>query len=521
MRTWILAVIAALGVTIGGFNVGRAADANCPTCTQEAQAGDALSIFLAMMQSAPPGAFKYQDAKSLGPNAFELTGVVFMFEGPGSELPIQHFLVENIDLATLMQGGMPNVIKIKLEGIGFNDKNMDIDSDIWEALGTRQLLANLSIDMLSDPATKAFTLNDLTLDVPGIGQAQLKLDLLGVGPEAMMSPESALFTGSLKSASLMLNDQGFVGRSLDAAIKESGGMTEAELMGEAMQELANNLAEIGGQPGDRIFQVGSAFGGWLQDARSPKGPIVVTLAPAQPVNFQQLNQVSGAGEAAEMLNLQVSYGGTFATLPEPQAAQPPMMESYVFTDKDTYDVGEVVTVFWSSTPGNQQDVVAVVPEGAAMDDLGANWTYTNGVTDGSYQVAGLADGFYEVRVFYADDPSTLQASYYFQVGSGGGGGAQPEMGAATVGTDKATYKVGETVVVFWSGLPGNPQDWVTVAPAGSSPDEWGQWTYTSGQATGAYQVQGLTPGDYEARVYFDYPAGGNTIHATSSFTVTP
>lgn len=78
MRTWILAVIAALGVTIGGFNVGRAADANCPTCTQEAQAGDALSIFLAMMQSAPPGAFKYQDAKSLGPNAFELTGVVFM-----------------------------------------------------------------------------------------------------------------------------------------------------------------------------------------------------------------------------------------------------------------------------------------------------------------------------------------------------------------------------------------------------------------------------------------------------------
>jgi hypothetical protein len=81
--------------------------------------------------------------------------------------------------------------------------------------------------------------------------------------------------------------------------------------------------------------------------------------------------------------------------------------------------------------------------------------------------------------------------------------------------------VGETVVVFWSGLPGNPQDWVTVAPAGSSPDEWGQWTYTSGQVTGAYQVQGLTPGDYEARVYFDYPAGGNTIHATSSFTVTP
>ncbi len=520
MRTWILAVIAAFGVMIGGYNVTRADDANCPTCTQVAQNGDALQIFLAMMQGAPPGAFTYKDAKSLGPNAFELTGIVIMPDGPGSEVPIQHLLVENIDLMSLMQGGMPKGVKMKVEGIGLSRNNMDLDSDVWEALGQDEVVANISLDMLSDPTTKAFTLNDLTIDLLGIGQAQLKLDLLGVGPEAMMAPEAAMFSGAVKSASIMLNDQSLVARSLDAAIKESG-MTEAELMGQGLQELSNNLAEMGAMPGDRIFQVGAAFGGWLQDARAPKGPITLSVAPAQPVNFQQISQAAGASEAAELLNLQVSYAGSIATLPEPVAGQPSDSESYVFTDKDIYAPGEVVTVYWSATPGNPQDVVSVVAEGAPASNLG-NWTYTSGVTDGSYEVAGLANGYYEVRVFY-DYPNggdTIHASYYFTVGDGS---TTPDqvMGNATVGTDKPSYKAGDTVLVFWAGLPGNPQDWVTVVPAGSSPDEWGQWTYTNGQATGAYQVSGLAAGDYEVRVYYDYPNGGNTIHAVAGFSVTP
>ena len=177
----------------------------------------------------------------------------------------------------------------------------------------------------------------------------------------------------------------------------------------------------------------------------------------------------------------------------------------------------MVTVFWSGTPGNQQDWITVVAEGAAPEDAGQG-TFTSGAVDGSYTVSGLAAGAYEVRVFY-DYPAsgyTIQASYPFTVGD-----AAPAMGSSTVGTDKPVYKAGETVIVFWNGLPGNVQDWVTVVPAGAPAEEWGQWTYTNGQTTGAFQVSGLAAGDYEARVYHDYPNGGTTIHAVSTFTVQP
>jgi hypothetical protein len=515
MRSWILALVAAIGLAFGGNAAVRAEGASCPTCTQTAQAGDALSIFLAMLQGAPPGAFTYQEAKSLGPNAFEITNIVFAPDGPGSEMPIARLLVENIDIASLMQGGMPSALKLRLEGMGLNRANSDLDSDFWEMMGQDEILANLAIDLTTNAATQGFTLSDLTVDLPGIGQAQLKLDLLGAGPEALMAPEAAMFTATLKSASLMLNDQSFVGRSLDAAIKESG-MTEAELMAMGLQELSNGLAEMGAVPGDRVFQAGAVLGGWLMDARSPKGPITITFAPAQPVNFQQLNQVAGAGQAAELLNLQVTYAGSVATLPEPQESSPEYY-SYVFTDRDFYNVGDVVTVFWSGMPGNLQDYVTVVPYGSPSADPGQG-TYTNGAMDGSYTVGGLGAGDYEVRVFY-DYPAggyEVQAYYYFTVGAPANGTS-----TSTIGTDKTTYAVGETVVVFWTGLPGNTQDWVTVVPAGAPAEEWGEWTYTNGQTTGAFPVNGLAAGDYEARVYHDYPNGGTTIHAVSTFTVTP
>ena len=88
MRSWILALVAAFGLVFGSLPSARADSAPCPTCTQTAQAGDALSIFLAMLQGAPPGAFTYQEAKSLGPTAFEITGISFAPEGPGSAMPI-------------------------------------------------------------------------------------------------------------------------------------------------------------------------------------------------------------------------------------------------------------------------------------------------------------------------------------------------------------------------------------------------------------------------------------------------
>lgn len=513
MRTWIMGLVAAAMLSVTVPAASRAAEQSCPTCTQVAQ-GDALSIFLALLQSAPPGAFTYAGANSLGPTAFELTGVVVTPEGPGSAIPIQRLLVENIDLVSMMQGGAPSVLKMRIEGMTLSRRNTDIDDDFWEIVNRDELLTNVVLDMTSDAVTRAFTLNDLTLDLPGLGLAQVKLDMLGAGMEAIMAPEEALYGATLRSASVTLDDRSILGLLFDAGMRETGESEQA-LLDEILQSLADGLADMGAQPGDRVFQAGAALGGWFSDARSPKGPLTFSLSPAQPVAMAALENVAGAGEAAELLNLQVSYAGSSATLPEGQSGDYGY-GSYVYTDMGDYRVGEVVTVYWVDLPGNQHDRIAVVPYDAPRSEFG-QWTYSNGQTEGSFQVSGLAAGEYEIRLFLADAPDLLQTSNYFTVVEAG----SQQQGALspTLGTDKAAYKAGEPVIVFWAGLPGNQQDWVTVVPAGTATDQWGDWTYTSGQPAGVFQVNGLAAGDYEARVYYDYPNGGFNVQAVSSFTV--
>jgi hypothetical protein len=78
---------------------------------------------------------------------------------------------------------------------------------------------------------------------------------------------------------------------------------------------------------------------------------------------------------------------------------------------------------------------------------------------------------------------------------------------------------GDSVVVTWANTPGNQQDWITVVKAGTSEKEWGKWTYTKGKKGGTYKVTGLTSGDYEARLYYDYPKGGFKVIERVKFSV--
>lgn len=387
-----------------------------PAAPAPAPAGDALSIVLALMQAAPPGAFTYGNATSLGADAFEFTDVVLVPEGPDSKVTIGKMRVENLDLAGVLQGGMPAHARLVLENMLLTPENSDMDGDVWEMLGTNSAMTNLVLDYTMDAATRGFTLKDFTIDVQGIGKGTLAFDLSGVGPEAIMAPEAALFQGSLKSASFTFVDETLLARTLAAGMKETG-QPEDVVVQIALQELANSLGEMGAQPGDRFFDAASKLGGMLLDAKSPKGPLTISVAPAQPVSFMQLNQLESPGAAADALNLQATYAGSSATLPAPVVSQ---------------------------------------------------------------------------------DTST---------------------GAAFVYTDKDAYASGETVVVFWDGTPGNATDWVNVVPAGSPPNDWGQFAYTNGQVSGSVEFHGLTPGQYEARVFYNYPDGGFVPQSTYSFTV--
>ena len=72
-------------------------------------------------------------------------------------------------------------------------------------------------------------------------------------------------------------------------------------------------------------------------------------------------------------------------------------------------------------------------------------------------------------------------------------------------------KAGEAVSVRLEGLPGNPQDWVTLIKASESDQTYGEWTYTGGLKTFTKQFTPTETGDYEVRVYFNWPNGGYEV----------
>ncbi len=191
----------------------------------------------------------------------------------------------------------------------------------------------------------------------------------------------------------------------------------------------------------------------------------------------------------------VGHGGTYLTLPSATIN------------------GDSVVVSWAGTPGNQQDWISVVKAGTSDKEWG-QWTYTAGKKEGNYTVKGLKSGEYEARLYY-DYPKggfKVIERVKFSVIAGAPKGKYTSLTAAQ-------FAAGKPVVVSWFNTPGNAQDWITVVKAGTSEKEWGKWTYLKSKKEGTYEVKGLAAGDYETRLYFDYPKGGFKVIESLKFSV--
>ncbi len=76
------------------------------------------------------------------------------------------------------------------------------------------------------------------------------------------------------------------------------------------------------------------------------------------------------------------------------------------------------------------------------------------------------------------------------------------------------------VIVSWRDTPGNSSDWVSVIRAGAPDDVYkSTWTYTGGDRSGSYDVGRLASGEYEARLYLDWPSGGYRVADRLRFRV--
>jgi hypothetical protein len=187
----------------------------------------------------------------------------------------------------------------------------------------------------------------------------------------------------------------------------------------------------------------------------------------------------------------------------------------LMVDQTSYAIDTPITVTWTGLPPNALDWVAIAPQGRD-DKVEAVWVYTGGTADGSLTFSrglsfasqqGFPGGNYVARLYLNDTYTRVAETAPVLVGS-------------VVTTDAATYTPSAPVTVSWTHLPGGPDDWVALAPAGAKADVVTVWLFTGGAQSGSQTFPGglAAPGDYVARTF-----APNTYYISGespAFTVT-
>jgi hypothetical protein len=183
-------------------------------------------------------------------------------------------------------------------------------------------------------------------------------------------------------------------------------------------------------------------------------------------------------------------------------------------------------VAWVNTPGNQQDWITLVPVGTP-DNRWGQWTYLKNRTAGSYKFSAPKSGDYEVRLYYDWPAGGFEVIERLRVSVSG---PEPQVmkppqkvidrpSEPYLSMEKTKYKKSEEVKVSWANTPGNKQDWITIVPKETPDNHWKKWTYLKGETFGSFSVANLNPGKYEARLYFNWPAGRFNVIERMEFVV--
>ena len=97
--------------------------------------------------------------------------------------------------------------------------------------------------------------------------------------------------------------------------------------------------------------------------------------------------------------------------------------------------------------------------------------------------------------------------------------SQPVASGFDVRTAKESYAPQEAIEIEFSGLPGNAQDWITLVHKNRPDNQYGEWFYTRGTKSGRHTFKGVPEGEYEIRVYFNWPSGGYKVQKRMGISV--
>jgi hypothetical protein len=182
-------------------------------------------------------------------------------------------------------------------------------------------------------------------------------------------------------------------------------------------------------------------------------------------------------------------------------AQAAIGPATVTTDQAAYHFATPVAVTYAGLDGSSSDWIAIAPQGSPLTTT-TRWGFTGGGATGSKVFEGPGTGgTYVARAFDASSV-LLGESDPFTV-------ADPTQTMATVGVTQAAYTMADPITITWTGMPGNQQDWVAIAPQGFPDNNQAEWRFTMGAVsgsvtiTGGFQLTGFPPGNYVARAYLN------------------
>lgn len=207
--------------------------------------------------------------------------------------------------------------------------------------------------------------------------------------------------------------------------------------------------------------------------------------------------------------------------PTPSAAT--IKSKYMALSGSSFAPSDSIDLTWSGVPSYRNDWIALAMK-EMKDDNYLSYTYTSGKKEGSYSFSGLEPGEYEARLYLNYNKNGYKAAdrIAFSVGAAPKKAVRPTFDGTArsqyLQLERDVFTSDEKIEVHWVGTPGNRYDWICVVPQKSPDTDAGTYAYTSTK-DGSFTVEGLEPGEYEARFYLDYTNKGYKVSDRLHFSV--
>lgn len=286
---------------------------------------DGLSKFNEFVKSKiPPDSLTFKSAKALGDNGFELDDVVFTpppdaTAGSKAEpVKIKSIVVDEADFDQIAKQAPPNFLKMRIQGIDVEQKPA-AGIDLNALAGIDKVSADLQLDYRIDPAKKTLTVNRIEIDLNGLARLELSMVLDNITLDDAAQPDKAMNDTTLRTASLVYDDHSLLAKSLPAAAK-SASLADAGTMIALGKTFLDALRSGQGEATQNAFD---ALESYMEDYKSPKGPLRITLSPPDKVTAATITNAKGADDVIKALGVKVDYAGTrkmAAAAPAPSTA---------------------------------------------------------------------------------------------------------------------------------------------------------------------------------------------------------